>query len=121
MLLPFLTEGEIEVARKWRECVGRFVKIYRESISHDPNDSEIARHMEFQMWHDVVSWVNSVDHHRADALARKGIWLTKPTSANMYHWVSTEIIGTPFVLDTIKAITQTTSKMIIPRIRKFCQ
>lgn len=75
MPLSVMTEAEIEDARQRRECVGCFVQTYRQSIGHDPNDAEIARHLECESKHNIASWVNPNDNHRDDVLSHKGIGL----------------------------------------------
>lgn len=92
--------------RQRREHVSLFVKTYEESIGHDPSDTEITCHLDCERQHDVMTWVNPSDHHRADILARKGLLLIESSNASRYHWVAVEIVRTRFVLNNVKAITQ---------------
>ncbi|CAI8619118.1 unnamed protein product [Vicia faba] len=68
-----MKSDEIEVSLQRRERVSRFVQTYQESVGHDPINAKISRHLECEGKHDIVSWVNPCDHHRADALTRRGL------------------------------------------------
>ncbi|CAI8602580.1 unnamed protein product [Vicia faba] len=71
MLSSILTEAEIEASRQRREHDSHFVKTYRKVSGHDPGDGEFFCHTECKGRHDIVSWVNPGDHHRADEMDDK--------------------------------------------------
>ncbi|CAI8607325.1 unnamed protein product [Vicia faba] len=89
-----------------REHIGRFVKTYWEVTGYDLSDVEIAYHMEFQEQHGVVSWASLDDYRRADILAYKGLLLIELAHANIYHWVATEIVETPSILNIVDVVTK---------------
>lgn len=53
-----------------------------------------------------MSWVSLGDHHRADVLIRRGLRLIKSDNATIYHWMTSKIVGTPYVLNIMNAVTQ---------------
>lgn len=61
--------------------------------------------LECQEKSNVVSWIRSRDRYKAEELVCNRLWLVKLANANRYHWVSTEVVGTPSILNTIEATT----------------
>src|SRR4051812_4195274 len=53
-----LNKAEIEVVRQRRECVDSFVHLYRQKSCREPNDVEIARHLECKWESNTVSWIS---------------------------------------------------------------
>ena len=88
-----------------REHADNFVWFYRGRNGYGHSDVEIASHLEYMGMSNVVPWIRPDDHFKVDELTHKGNRLIEPYNANRYHWVSTEVVGTPSIMDTVATIT----------------